>query len=99
MADVKVKHAVPAGETDISILAKETAQRGGADGLIVTGSRTGSPVDLQELTLVRGAVPNIPLWVGSGVTTDNISEIKGVSTGVAFKHVYYVIPSYGVTDT
>ena len=81
MADVKVKHAVPAGETDISILAKETAQRGGADGLIVTGSRTGSPVDLQELTLVRGAVPNIPLWVGSGVTTDNISEIKGVSTG------------------
>ena len=81
MADVKVKHAVPAGETDISILAKEAAQRGGADGLIVTGSRTGSPVDIDDLRMVRDAVPNIPLWVGSGVTTKNVSQIRSFSNG------------------
>jgi membrane complex biogenesis BtpA family protein len=81
MADVKVKHAVPAGETSISLLAKEAAQRGGADGLIVTGSRTGSPVDFDELRLVREAVPNIPLWVGSGVTSATVRQIQSLSNG------------------
>ena len=81
MADVKVKHAVPAGETDISLLAKETAQRGGADGLIVTGSRTGSPVDFEDLKTVREAVPGMPLWVGSGVTSTTIGKLQNLCNG------------------
>jgi membrane complex biogenesis BtpA family protein len=81
MADVKVKHAVPAGETDIALLAKEAAQRGGADGLIVTGPRTGSPVDFEDLKMVREAAPNIPLWVGSGVTSATVGGLRSLSNG------------------
>ena len=35
MADVRVKHAGPAGETDLARLAVEAVERGGADGIIV----------------------------------------------------------------
>ena len=37
LADILVKHAVPLGPVDLGQIAKETAQRGLADGLIVSG--------------------------------------------------------------
>ncbi|MFT5686511.1 MAG: membrane complex biogenesis BtpA family protein, partial [Myxococcota bacterium] len=48
-ADILVKHAAPAGQTDLGEVARETAWRGGADILIVTGSRTGGVTDLRQV--------------------------------------------------
>ena len=45
-ADVLVKHGVPAGGADAAEVARETARRGGADVLILTGRATGAPADL-----------------------------------------------------
>jgi len=80
-ADVNVKHAVPAGETDIGLLAIEAVERGGADGIIVTGTRTGAPTDMQDVARVRNAVGDHPIWVGSGVNQQTICSVVGVADG------------------
>jgi membrane complex biogenesis BtpA family protein len=80
-ADVLVKHATPAGQSDIQEVARETAWRGGADVLIVTGSRTGGVTDLRQVELTRTAVPDRPIWVGSGVTPGNLPSTRKVADG------------------
>ena len=90
-ADVGVKHAVPLGSGfDLSATAEETAYRGRADALIVTGSATGQAASLDHLRQVRAAVPDRPLWVGSGVRAETVAELldiaDGVIVGTALKH-------------
>ena len=80
-ADVLVKHAAPAGVTDIQEVARETAWRGGADVLIVTGSRTGGVTDLKQVERVRAAVADRPIWVGSGVTPGNLTAVRKLADG------------------
>ena len=75
-ADVLVKHATPPGPVDLAQVARDTWQRGRADALIVTGSGTGQPTDPAELGVVRAAVPDAPVWVGSGVTPDNARGLR-----------------------
>jgi len=72
----------PISEPDIVRAAKDTAYRGLADGLIVTGSSTGDPVDIRELALVREAVPDRRLFVGSGATAESIAELLKIAGGV-----------------
>jgi len=81
MADVRVKHAIPAGETDLSLLAVEAVERGGADGVIVTGQGTGLPTDLDDVRVVRAAVPDHPVWVGSGVQVQTVQALVGLADG------------------
>ncbi len=80
-ADIGVKHAVPAGETDLSRLAHDTAGRGGADVLIVTGNATGAPASLADIQAVRRGAPTQPLWVGSGVTAASLGALVGQVDG------------------
>jgi hypothetical protein len=82
LADVHVKHATPLSEPDIARAAKDTAYRGLADGLIVTGPATGEPVDLDDLRRVRDAVPDRRLFVGSGATADTAASLLSVATGI-----------------
>jgi hypothetical protein len=81
LADVNVKHAVPISEPDAIRAAQDTAYRGLADGLIVTGRATGEPVDLAELRRVRQAVPDRRIFVGSGATADSIAELLTMASG------------------
>ena len=81
-ADVHVKHAVCVSQPDIALAAEETAYRGQADGLIVSGSTTGRPADLAELRRVRQAVPDRLLLAGSGATPDTVGSILEVADGV-----------------
>ncbi len=82
MADVKVKHAVPAGTSCIETLAREAIGRGGADGLIVTGSGTGHSTDLDDVRRVKDVAGNRPVWVGSGTTPETIGAIRDCADGV-----------------
>ena len=71
LADVLVKHATPlAGErkTLLPQMAEDTYRRGRADGLIVSGAGTGKGTSLADVEAVRRAVPEAPVWVGSGTT-------------------------------
>ncbi|MCK4658601.1 MAG: BtpA/SgcQ family protein [Phycisphaerae bacterium] len=81
-ADVHVKHAVCISQPDIALAAEETAYRGQADALIVSGATTGRPADLEELQRVRRTVPDRLLLAGSGVTPETVGAILEVADGV-----------------
>lgn len=80
-ADVHVKHAVPLSCPDIAAAAEETAYRGRADGLIVSGPATGKPTDIADVQAVRAAVPDRPLLVGSGVIVQTVRDLLQVADG------------------
>jgi uncharacterized protein len=74
-ADVLVKHAVAPAGLRAADAARDAWERGLADVLIVTGSATGAGPDPERIRAVRGAVPEAPLWVGSGLTPDNAAAL------------------------
>jgi membrane complex biogenesis BtpA family protein len=81
LADVHVKHASPLSQPDIALAAEETAYRGQADMLIVSGATTGRAAALDDLARVRNAVPDRPLLVGSGLTVDTVAGFLAVADG------------------
>ena len=90
IADVLVKHAVPLGQVDLGLMARETAQRGLADGLIVSGPATGQPAANTDVLTVRRAVPDGFILVGSGVDENNIWRVlehaDGAIIGTSLKY-------------
>jgi len=81
-ADVMVKHAFPLGDQTIEQVARDTAYRGLADALIVTGAGTGEPAALQDVARTKEAVRDVPLLVGSGVHERNVAELLSLADGV-----------------
>lgn len=81
-ADVAVKHALVPYGFSLPDAAKDTALRGLADALIVTGSATGAPTSLADLQSVRAALPDAMLLVGSGITEATIGEALAIADGV-----------------
>lgn len=83
LADVMVKHASPLGQdSDIGRAAADTVKRGLADGIIVSGSSTGAPPNWDDLNNVREALPDTPILIGSGTTSENCSALLGIANGV-----------------
>lgn len=89
LADVHVKHAICVNQPDIALAAEETAYRGQADAIIVSGSTTGRAADQEDLSNVKRAVPDKPVYIGSGATKDTIanllSMVDGAIVGSALK--------------
>ncbi len=82
-ADVLVKHAYPlASNVDIVQSAEEILDRGLADAVIVTGSKTGSSPELSDLRKIRQALPDCSLIAGSGCSKDNITQLLDIADGV-----------------
>lgn len=80
-ADVFVKHATPFPGSELAQAAEDTFRRGLADALIVTGSGTGKETDLALVSIIRSALPEAPLLIGSGITPDTVSETLAVADG------------------
>jgi membrane complex biogenesis BtpA family protein len=80
-ADVASKHGKLIYEPPLPQLARDTYYRGKADALIITGPETGSEVKIEELEIVKRAVPEAPILVGSGVNTENIHKILNYADG------------------
>ncbi|AFK22629.1 BtpA/SgcQ family protein [Pyrococcus sp. ST04] len=79
LADVHVKHAVHFSSFEDSLL--DTVERGGADAVIITGARTGSPPDIEVVRRAKNLI-DVPVVVGSGVTLDNIGIFLRYSDGI-----------------
>lgn len=83
-ADIKKKHSSHAITEDISLIeTATTAEFFKADGVIVTGMRTGDAPPPSAVGEVKAAV-KIPVLVGSGVTPDNISAFAQYADAVIF---------------
>lgn len=78
--DVNVKHASPLVEVDLIQTVEDLVYRGKADALIVTGSGTGKGIDIKELQTVS-RLDIAPVMIGSGVTSDNIAQLKDHADG------------------
>ncbi|GAB4153748.1 MAG: BtpA/SgcQ family protein [Planctomycetota bacterium] len=81
LADLFVKHSAPLADIDPAEAAKDLAERSGADGLILTGSRTGEGVDPETLKIVRAAVAGFPIWIGSGLRPENAGDLWPLCDG------------------
>ncbi|MBC8144035.1 MAG: BtpA/SgcQ family protein [bacterium] len=80
LADVDVKHARPIAEFPIEDAAADAVERGLADAIIITGSRTGAGVDIERLRQARNAVA-VPVLVGSGVTDETVALLRNECDG------------------
>jgi len=80
-ADVRSKHAAPIISRRIEESARDTAYRGMADALIVTGSHTGAEPDKDQLRRVKESVPDRPVLIGSGLTSLNAAELLREADG------------------
>ena len=78
MADVHVKHASPIGFLSIEDVARDAVERGCADAVIVTGSRTGVAPDQSLLSRVKACV-KAPVVVGSGLNPENARVLMRVA--------------------
>jgi membrane complex biogenesis BtpA family protein len=89
LADIRKKHAAHAWTADLDMadLASMMSLHQ-ADGVIVTGSATATAPDMDDLRAVR-EVTSLPLFVGSGMTGENIAEYAELADafiiGSAFK--------------
>jgi len=74
-ADIDKKHASHALTADLSLEDEaHGAEFFGADGLIVTGNRTGAPTAVGDVRTVKEHC-NLPVFVGSGVTPDTAESL------------------------
>jgi membrane complex biogenesis BtpA family protein len=81
LADILVKHAEPMGQSDIGLVAQETSRRALADGLIVSGPATGQPTNSFDVSVVRRAVPDGFVLVGSGINESNVWRLLEYADG------------------
>ncbi len=81
-ADVFVKHAYPLGNPPLAMAVEETLERGLADGIIISGGKTGAPPTLEDLKTATTAASGKPVLIGSGATDQNISDLLNGADGV-----------------
>ena len=81
LADVRVKHARPLAERPLGQEAQDLRLRGRADAVIVTGAATGSGAAAADVIAVREALPDCPLLVGSGMTSETAPNFFPTADG------------------
>ena len=90
LADVDVKHASALDSRPVPDRARDLVERAGADAVLVTGSATSHPTDLETLSAVADAVAPTPVLAASGTHADNVAETvarcAGAIVGTAIKH-------------
>ena len=91
LADVNVKHSAPLAAVSLENEVADLIERGGADGLVVSGSMTGRRADLEELQRVKAVAGETPVFVGSGVDLDSVDGYLPLANG-------FIVGSYFKVD-
>ena len=79
--DVHVKHAHPLFDVPIENAARDLAERGGADAVVVSGPRSPDPPAPERIAAVKGAV-EVPVLIGSGIGLANVKEFYDKADGI-----------------
>ncbi len=74
-ADVLVKHATPLGAPTMADAVEDAVLRGLADAIVISGSATGKSTSRQDLAKAVDAAGGVPVYIGSGATTDSIGSL------------------------
>lgn len=87
-ADVGVKHAAPLASRGLAAEARDLAERGLADAIIVSGELTGAETRPEDVDIVRAGT-DLPILIGSGATPENLhrvyAKVDGMIVGSYFK--------------
>jgi predicted TIM-barrel enzyme len=75
-ADVDCKHGGPLTVRPLDVIARDTAYRQMADVLLVTGTDSDTPPQLSDIETVKGAVPDVPVVIASGMSDDSLHLVK-----------------------
>lgn len=75
-SDIESKHAAPLTQRPRHIVAEEMTDRGGADGIIVSGHTSADPPLVEHLQELRSAIPDATLIIGSGMSLKTVSYLK-----------------------
>ena len=93
LTDVHVKHAELLESKSITESVKQAIQFG-ADGVIITGRKTGEAPNTGDLKEAKLASEYIPVLIGSGLNHNNYNELlhqsDGAIVGTALKTGQYV---------
>jgi membrane complex biogenesis BtpA family protein len=81
LADIDVKHSAPVAVRPLEEEVEEVVARGGADGIIVTGSSTGKQTALADLKTAKRVAGGVPVFAGSGVDVQNVAEVLKIADG------------------
>ena len=81
LADLRVKHALPLAPRPLEEEALDLVERALADGVILTGPRTGTEASPEDIDRVRSVLPHTPILVGSGITEENLPRYLGPCDG------------------
>jgi membrane complex biogenesis BtpA family protein len=87
-ADIHCKHAAPLSSRSLDLEVQDAFERGMADGIIITGERTGLPTKIKDLQLLQSK-GLAPIIIGSGLTSKNVDQLlplaHGAIVGSSFK--------------
>ena len=78
-ADIDVKHSVSLGAIPLEQQTIDAIHRGQADVVIVSGTGTGQPTEPDRFERIKAVAGQTPVWVGSGVTDENIESWAAVA--------------------
>ncbi len=81
LADVQVKYSHPVCSNISLEESAVSAAMGGADAVIITGSRTGGKTPTDEVQRVKKCV-EIPVLIGSGFCEETVDEQLAIADGV-----------------
>jgi uncharacterized protein len=82
LADARVKHGSTLHPVPLEEEIKDLLERGRADAVLITGSRTGAPPRLEEVQEAVRAAGAAPCLVASGVGPENIGDFLGAAWGI-----------------
>ncbi len=82
LADIDVKHSAQIGNYDIKIQAADALERGLADAIVISGSRTGQAVDMEQLRQLRREFRDANIVIGSGANSSNVKLLLKYANSV-----------------
>lgn len=80
VADIHDRTGTPLAPQSLPEMAQQAVTFGRADGLILTGHSFSESVEM--VRQVQKAALGVPLWMGGGVTADNVVQALAVADGV-----------------
>ncbi len=80
-AYINPEFGAPLGSRDIATIAKGLSFLSVADVFCVSGPRTGTPPTVDDIKVVKKAVPNVPVFLNTGANRENIAEFLKVADG------------------
>jgi membrane complex biogenesis BtpA family protein len=79
--NINAEFAAPIANRPLSSLAKSVVFSSLADAVCVSGPMTGESVDLENLEIVKRAVPKTPVVANTGVRENTVGQILEIADG------------------